>query len=69
MTGRAESADEWGGWRRHVVERTVCLGFLIHPSDSDFFNRFCKRICSNSFADSSAALSLGYIITPVDCDK
>lgn len=50
MTGRAESADEWGGWRRPAVERTLCLGFLIHPSDSNFFNPFCKRICSNLFA-------------------
>lgn len=54
MTGRAESAEEWGGWRRHVVERTACLGFLIHPSDSEKKNVFCKRICSKS----SAALSL-----------
>lgn len=42
MTGRAESAGKWGGWRRHVVERTVCLGFLIHPSDSNLWNNHQK---------------------------
>lgn len=42
MTGRAESAGEWGGWRRHVVERTVCFLLLLflffHPSDSNLIH-------------------------------